>query len=75
MKEVKLFYIHCPGIDGEPGLSVYTYSSALASEVIGMIDKTDKVTAEYVDFSTSTVPVYFRPALNGVPNRYHLQDV
>lgn len=75
MKEVKLFYIHCPGIDGNKGLSVYTYSSALMSEIVDMIDKTDKVTAEYIDFSESTVPIYFRPALNGVPNRYHLQDV
>ena len=75
MKPVKLFYIHCPGIDGNKGLSVYTYSSALMSEIVDMIDKTDKVTAEYIDFSESTVPIYFRPTLNGVPNRYHLQDV
>ena len=75
MKPVKLFYIHCPGIDGNKGLSVYTYSSALISEIVDMIDKTDKVTAEYIDFNESTVPIYFRPALNGVPNRYHLQDV
>lgn len=75
MKPVKLFYIHCPGIDGEPGLSIYTYNSTLASEIVNMIDKTDKVTAEYVDFNESTVPIYFRPALNGVPNRYHLQSI
>ena len=75
MKPVKLFYIHCPGMDGNKGLSVYTYSSALMSEIVNMIDKTDKVTAEYIDFNESTVPIYFRPALNGVPNRYHLQDI
>nr|DAF35279.1 MAG TPA: hypothetical protein [Bacteriophage sp.] len=75
MKPVKLFYIHCPGMDGNNGLSVYTYSSALMSEIVDMIDKTDKVTAEYINFNESTVPIYFRPALNGVPNRYHLQDV
>ena len=75
MKPVKLFYIHCPGMDGKTDLSVYTYSSALMSEIVDMIDKTDKVTAEYIDFNESTVPIYFRPALNGVPNRYHLQDV
>lgn len=75
MKPVKLFYIHCPGMDSSKGLSVYTYSSALASEIVDMIDKTDKVTAEYIDFSERTVPIYFRPALNGVPNRSHLQSI
>nr|DAY32696.1 MAG TPA: hypothetical protein [Caudoviricetes sp.]DAY37485.1 MAG TPA: hypothetical protein [Caudoviricetes sp.] len=44
MKPIKLFYIHCPGMDGNKGLSVYTYSSALMSEIVDMIDKTDKVT-------------------------------
>lgn len=69
---IKLFNIYCTGINNCESFNTFTYNSGLASKIINLIDKTNKVTMRYADFNERTVEMDFHPALNGVPDRHHL---